>query len=656
MDTYMICTPCERCLGLLRQPPDDYNEAEGEYKMSVEKLRIAAAASCPICTRLLHHIDDWLPLVLGKDTPYLDLICIVWKRDFMFDVLKFGVGVIQNDEEYISKTKLMLYEYSPDEFTSRKITRECIPSSLESLDIMHWMVRCQTQHKCGSRRNNGYMPPRLLYCGNHDEDIHLVETDTMQSQGKNQAYATLSHCWGQAPPVTVLTTENYELLLRKMTVESLSKSFRDAVTVTRKLGLEYLWIDSLCIIQKGELHESDWQRHVRDMSHIYENGIINIAASYAKDSHGGLFRSALFAHPHVIDPSIKWRKHHFRNAGKLIGVINASETGDIGNFALNKRGWVCQERLMSPRTVHYDQHQIYWECGELVASSAFPNGNGGPEVSRVPYTLLGGEMDEEEVSSAERRWYDIVQRYSCDQLTNRTDRLAAIAAVAQKVNEQHFNDVYVAGVFLGHFCHSICFQVHKSGRKSSNMTAYVAPTWSWASTNGCSWRNTRADWKENIARLSSFSVDLIDKSNPYGQLRDASLTLTCAKWQLRHAGDSTYPSKVDIPYLLFRFFKTQRRFAEAWLKWDDKSASPWKDLASEVILLALAWDFRRHEVQGILVHPFSSEQDTNRLGSETGKTYVRIGVWFMDLRLPAKGAKESLIKYFGFKEGTVTLL
>ena len=114
MDTYMICTPCERCLGLLRQAPDDNNEAEGEYKMSVEKLRIAAAANCPICMRLLHHIDNWLPLVLVKDTPGPDPICIVWKRDFMFDVLKFGVGVIQNNEEYVSTTKLMLYEYSPD--------------------------------------------------------------------------------------------------------------------------------------------------------------------------------------------------------------------------------------------------------------------------------------------------------------------------------------------------------------------------------------------------------------------------------------------------------------------------------------------------------------------------------------------------------------
>ena len=653
MDTYMICTPCERCLGILRQPPDASNKAEGKYGTSMEKLEVAASTNCPVCIRLLHHVNDWLPLILGEDIPCPNPICIVWKRDFMFDLLKFAIGVIQDIEEYVSTTKLLLYEYSPDELTSREITRDVIPPSFESLDITPWMVCCQTQHSCGSRQFGGYMPPRLLHCAN--EQIHLVETERMQDQGQNQAYATLSHCWGQAPPITVLTTENYELLLREIKLETLSKSFRDALIVTKKLGLDYLWIDSLCIIQKGELHESDWQKHVREMSHIYENGIINIAASYAKDSHGGLFRTADFAHPHVIDPSIKWRKHHFQKNGCLIGVINASETRDVGNFELNKRGWVCQERLISPRTVHYDQYQIYWECGELVASSAFPNGIGGPEVSRVPYTLLGGELDDEEVSSAERRWYDIVQRYSCDQLTNRTDKLAAIAAVAEKVNERYFNDVYIAGVFLRHFGHSLCFQAHKNGKGNSKKTAYIAPTWSWASSNGCSWRNTRANWKENIATFSSSKVDLVDKSNAYGQVRGASIVLKCPKWQLRYVGESTYPSKVDIPYLRFRFFKT-RGFAEAWMKWDEKSTRPWKDLAGEVVLLGLAWDFRRHEVQGILVCPALPEEATNKIGNEEGKTYVRIGVWFMDLRLPAEGAKESLIKYFGFKEDTLTLI
>lgn len=226
-----------------------------------------------------------------------------WKRVFLVDVLKFAIGVIHNDEEYVTTTALTLFEYSP-ELTPSEVTCEIVvPPSFESLDIMHWMVQCQTQHSCGGRRDTGYMPPRLLYCGS--QDIHLVEAETMRDRGRNQAYATLSHRWGQAPPVTVLTTENCQELLHKIRFESLSKTFQDAVLVTRKLGLDYLWIDSLCIIQKGELHESDWQRHVRDMSRIYENCIINIAASYSQDSHGGLFRSAKFAYPHVIDPTVK---------------------------------------------------------------------------------------------------------------------------------------------------------------------------------------------------------------------------------------------------------------------------------------------------------------------------------------------------------------
>ena len=603
--------------------------------------------------RIFRHINDWLLLALHKDVPCQSAIGIVWKRIFMIELLKFGLGVIYNDEQYTNTMELKLFQYSP-ELTPSEVTYEiATPSSLESLDIMHWMFQCQTQHSCGGRRDTKYVPPRLLYCGG--QDMHLVEAETMRNRGSNQAYATLSHCWGQAPPVTVLTTENCEELLRKIRLESLSKTFQDAVLVTQKLGLEYLWIDSLCIIQKGELHESDWQRHIRDMSRIYENCIINIAASHSKDSHGGLFRSAEFAYPHIIDPTIKWNKSRSVGFDSLIGVIYSSENRHIGNFALNKRGWVCQERLMSPRTIHYDQFQIYWECDKLIASNAFPNGNGGPEIIKVPYTFLGGEIEDGEVSSAEKRWYDIVQRYSRDHLTNQTDRLAAIAAIAQKVNEQYFNDTYVAGVFLGHFCHALCFQVHKTRRGQPNKTAYVAPTWSWASRDGTFWGNTRFEWKENIAKLLSFYVDLVDKSNIYGQIRDASLTLKCAKWKLTPNGEWSYPSKVKVPYMLFQFFKTQG-YAEARLKWDDISFSLWNDLSSRVTLLALAWDFRSHEVQGILVCPSSSDMGTSNLGRRKEKAYVRIGVWYMDLRILAKGAKETLFKYFGFREGTIILV
>jgi len=67
----------------------------------------------------------------------------------------------------------------------------------------------------------------------------------------------------------------------------LPKSFRDAIQITRRLGYEYIWIDSLCIIQDDP---ADWERESAKMAEIYENAVLTIAVSDAVDSLRGCFR------------------------------------------------------------------------------------------------------------------------------------------------------------------------------------------------------------------------------------------------------------------------------------------------------------------------------------------------------------------------------
>ncbi|KAF2786856.1 heterokaryon incompatibility, partial [Melanomma pulvis-pyrius CBS 109.77] len=61
-------------------------------------------------------------------------------------------------------------------------------------------------------------------------------------------YFTLSYCWGGAE-VTRLTKEVFLDFSRAIPFYDLPKTFKDAMVITRKLGYNYIWIDSLCIIQ-----------------------------------------------------------------------------------------------------------------------------------------------------------------------------------------------------------------------------------------------------------------------------------------------------------------------------------------------------------------------------------------------------------------------
>lgn len=88
------------------------------------------------------------------------------------------------------------------------------------------------------------LPSRLLFLPN-DQTVRLVETASLAG---NVAYATLSHCWGRLDFLK-LTTGGLESFKNFIPIHLLTRTFQDAIHVTRSLGLQYLWIDSLCIIQ-----------------------------------------------------------------------------------------------------------------------------------------------------------------------------------------------------------------------------------------------------------------------------------------------------------------------------------------------------------------------------------------------------------------------
>lgn len=138
-------------------------------------------------------------------------------------------------------------------------------------------------------------------------------------------------------------------------MDLLPQSFRDAVDVTRMLGLRYLWIDSLCIIQDSP---EDWDEEASHMADVYSNAYCTIAATRAEGSNAGFLqerqqRQCLPVRPasgipYYLCPTID----NFRD--------------DVENGALNQRGWVLQERVLSSRTIYFAESQVYWECGEGV--------------------------------------------------------------------------------------------------------------------------------------------------------------------------------------------------------------------------------------------------------------------------------------------------
>lgn len=105
-----------------------------------------------------------------------------------------------------------------------------------------WLQKCQQQHpECGDDGMNE-LPTRVLDVSRDPVRLHVPARATKGS------WVALSYCWGND---MLLKTMSHNIEAHKMGIawHSLPKTHQDAVTITRALGLQYLWIDSLCIIQ-----------------------------------------------------------------------------------------------------------------------------------------------------------------------------------------------------------------------------------------------------------------------------------------------------------------------------------------------------------------------------------------------------------------------
>jgi hypothetical protein len=191
--------------------------------------------------------------------------------------------------------------------------------------------------------------------GDHEKSDSLRLHCT--NEGERGKYIALSHCWGKLDESQRFCTyrRNIDALCKSIDFDKLPKTFQDAVTVTRELGVRFLWIDSICIIQKDT---EDWDKESKYMERVFGSAYCTIAASSAEDSTKGFLS--------------------LRSPRQCVKVPNASDSPlyiceNIDNFhghveegELSQRGWVLQERALSCRTIHFTKEQTYWECGDGV--------------------------------------------------------------------------------------------------------------------------------------------------------------------------------------------------------------------------------------------------------------------------------------------------
>jgi hypothetical protein len=85
-----------------------------------------------------------------------------------------------------------------------------------------------------------------------------------------------------------LTHDNYNQQLTEIDQENMPQTFKDAIQTTRRLGIDYLWIDALCLLQKDA---DEWLREAPLMHEVYGNATLSLAAVSSMNNEQGLYRT-----------------------------------------------------------------------------------------------------------------------------------------------------------------------------------------------------------------------------------------------------------------------------------------------------------------------------------------------------------------------------
>ncbi|WYZ36519.1 hypothetical protein EsH8_II_000025 [Colletotrichum jinshuiense] len=297
---------------------------------------------------------------------------------------------------------------------------------------------------------------------------------------------TLSYRWG-ADPTIVLLTSNIDRFRRGEPIQSLPRTFRDAITVARKFSIKYLWIDSLCILQDSE---DDWQVQSNQMHEVYTYSACTISATASPCPDGGLFRSR---QPSQVLPG--YIKIDLPGGpGKKYDIWDEFYMDRQIRGPLTNRGWVFQERHLSPRVLHFTKTQVFWECITVDLCEAFPKM--APSVTmlplrerfktaqsmlrQAPQSSSSQGKDQQMDESLYNQWCQLLRQYTGCALTKPDDRLVAMAGIAQ-LYQQHTRDQYMAGLWKSRLLEGLDWVVVDPVAQPANSSR--APSWSWAAVD-----------------------------------------------------------------------------------------------------------------------------------------------------------------------------
>jgi hypothetical protein len=274
--------------------------------------------------------------------------------------------------------------------------------------ILDWMDICSKTHpQCGISQP-APLPYRVVFLDRREAYLY-------ESKGEIRPYAALSHCWQDSQPLRT-TKQNLRDHSGRLVWNSLPVAFREAFELVKALGIQYIWIDSLCIVQDDD---DDWKTQAMRMASIYENAKVTISL-HQKGTNSSSFT--------VRDANSSDAAANIQLYCKGFFWDPLWLNREMEQTRLASRGWCFQERLLSTRILHCLQSGIVFECNQ---GSACDCSNDEPHYhSDSDFKTL---FTEERMTG--NNWRQLITLFSQKSFTYQTDVLPALSGITNRVRD-----------------------------------------------------------------------------------------------------------------------------------------------------------------------------------------------------------------------------
>ncbi|KAK5988423.1 hypothetical protein PT974_12578 [Cladobotryum mycophilum] len=367
-----------------------------------------------------------------------------------------------------------------------------------------WLTECVSHHhsSCSDLRWSTHNPSRLVRITSKSK---LQLCDGAQMDGGVE-YAALSYSWG----TQVVSTEELQIIdgskttrknlasrYESFSLEKLPNTLADAISFCQRVGLSYMWIDSLCIVQDDH-DRADFMQEAPRMHEYYGNATFTLAVCSNVKATDAFLRPRTAFNYH-IKPC--------RLGSLWLLMPDISLTDLAPRSPLSTRAWTLQEERLSRRILYWTPNRMYWSCAQVqhgesqlqtseepgrisAKESLSPTCNSHqPATAFMPQAFLLA-CNRGAMQQRHKAWLSIVESYVSRNMSNPQDRFPAVAGLAAKYHQASSSvtdNTYIAGLWKGTFAVDLAWSVKRAAAEplASSMSTMTPPSWAWASLPTC---------------------------------------------------------------------------------------------------------------------------------------------------------------------------